>query len=291
MNKKNKIMLVALSIIIVFILIIVICPMILNSVEQSKYSSFNSSKNKILQSAQNKYSADVNNVNNTVTQYTIGELIEGGYIDANTKNPLTGKKYDKDTKVIVSNENGKIKLYYINGNTMLELIRELNSDSGVYFENNEYIYKGNKAKNYISFNQSIYRIMKVDNLGYMYIIKDECSKLITKNNIESNLLTVYNDKFDEYMKKMMDSKLNILTKDEYNNSLIDGETFIKSNKDMWLKDENSYKLLDGISFEIYDSSSNEKGCLKYITKLKNNVVIENGDGSQFSPYIINMKNY
>ena len=31
--------------------------------------------------------------------------------------------------------------------------------------------------------------------------------------------------------------------------------------------------------------------MKYIIKLKNNIVIEKGDGTQLNPYIINMKNY
>ncbi len=291
MSKNNKIILCITSVVIILILIFIICPMILNSVEQSRYISFNESKDRILKSAENKYSADVSNVSNTITEYTVGELIESGYISKDVKNPLTGKKYDDDTKVIVSNENGKIKLYYISGSTILELVKKLNSKDGIYYENDEYIYKGTEAKNYISFNQEIYRIIKVDKMGYMYIIKENCDKTIKKNNIKSNLSTTYNDKYDVYMKKIMASKLDVITKDLYINSFINDDTYIKGNKNIWIKTENDYEIIDSVNSDIYIPASNEGACIKYVIKLKNNVVIENGDGSQLNPYTINMKNY
>ncbi len=291
MSKKNKIIIFIFSIVIVLILITIVCPMILNSVEESKYTSFNSSRDKILESAKNKYSADINNISNTVTEYTVKELIDSGYIDKNTINPLTGKKYDDDTKVMLSNENGKIKIYYINGDTLLEIVKKLNEESGIYIENNEYIYKGSKSKNYISFNQSIYRIVKVDKMGYSYIINNDCSKNVHKNKINTNLSTVYNDKYDEYMKKMMSSKINMITKKIYDDSYDKSDTYIESNNNMWIKDGNNYLILDNITGETLKTNTDQYACMKYIIKLKNNIVIEKGDGTQLNPYIINMKNY
>lgn len=46
-------------------------------------------------------------------------------------------------------------------------------ESGLYQINNEYIYKGNKVNNYLSFFGNIYRIIKIDSNGNLRLIKEQ----------------------------------------------------------------------------------------------------------------------
>lgn len=288
--KKGFTLIELLSVIIILAVISVIAyPKILDVIESSKISAFSSSKKLIIDSAKNKYLADATNAN--VTEYKVVDLIEDGYIQKGAKNPLTGKEYNDDAKVLITNEDGNINFYYIDGETLISKIQNLNEENGLYKENDGYIYKGKNAKNYISFNEEIYRIIKVDDNGYIYILKNDCNNLIEKNNVSENLQTMYNDEYIESVKKMIQENIGLLTRNLYENSIIDGGTYITNGNDMWISDGTEYKILTSDTNEMINSDNNSKACTKIVLKLKNYLVIENGEGTQFNPYIVNMKKY
>ena len=57
-----------------------------------------------------------------------------------------------------------------------------------------------------------------------------------------------------------------------------------------LNDNLDYKILTSDTNEIIKDDSVD-ACIKMVLKLRNNIIVQNGDGSEFNPYIINMQNY
>ena len=49
----------------------------------------------------------------------------------------------------------------------------VNSDEGLYFIGNEYIYRGEYVKNFVNFGGQIFRILKIDSEGNLKVIQDE----------------------------------------------------------------------------------------------------------------------
>ena len=287
--KKGFTLIELLAVIVLLGIISAIAyPKILDVIENSKISAFNSSKKLIIESAKTKYLADASKAN--VTEYKVVDLIEDGYINKGTKNPLTGKDYSDSTKVLVTNEDGNIKFYYIDGDTLLSKISKLDNNSGLYKENDEYLFKGENAKNYISFNEKIYKIIKIDKNGYTYIIENECNNSSKRDNVNSSLVTIYNDQYSEDEKKMISDNLEIISANMYKGTLLNNSTFIKNGKDMWINDNLDYKILTSDTNEIIKDDSVD-ACIKMVLKLRNNIIVQNGDGSEFNPYIINMQNY
>lgn len=288
--KKGFTLIELLAVIVILAVISVIAyPKILDIIESSKIRAFDSSKKLIIESAETKYLADVNSSN--ITEYKVLDLIDDGYIKKGAKNPLTGKEYEDSTKILITNDSGNINFYYIEGSTILDKIKDLKEDSGIYKQDNEYIYKGINAKNYLSFNGEIYRIIKIDNMGYIYIVKNDCDNIIEKAKLQSNLITMYNDEYDESIKKMILNSEGLLTYDIYNQSILDGDTYIYNGNDIWIYKDNDFKILTSITDELTDSKDDDKACARIVLKLKNYLIVENGDGSQFNPYKVNIKNY
>ncbi len=288
--KKGFTLIELLSVIVILGVVAVIAtPKILNVVENSRISAFDSSKKLIIESAKRKYLSDGSKTG--VTEYKVVDLIKENYINSNAKNPLTGKKYDENTKIVVVNEDKKINFYYVEGTTFTSIIKDLNENDGVYQINNEYVYKGTNAKNYVSFNEEIYRIVKVDSNGYVYIVKNDCDNVVEKKNIELVMKTSYNDDYTESTKKLINNNENMITTQIYNESMINSNTYISNGNDMWINQNNDYKILTSGTNEIVNSNENSNACMKNVIRLKNYLVIENGDGTQFNPYILDIKNY
>ena len=174
--KKAYTLIELLSVIVILAIISAITyPKILDAIASSKISAYNSAKGNIIQSAKLKYLADVNS--SKIQEYSIDELIEEGYLNEETKNPLTNQKYE-NTKILITNEDGSITYNYVEGNTLYDIISTQNDKTGVYKSNEDYVYKGVDANNYISFNSQIYRILKLDEYRNMYLLKDEINEKI-----------------------------------------------------------------------------------------------------------------
>ena len=261
-------------------------PKILDVIEKSRISAFDSAKKNIISAAKNKYIASVND--SKITEYNVVDLIEDGYVSSNTKNPITGKDYEKEVKVVVVNEDNNIKFYYVNGNTMYDVIKRENNAENEY---DDYIFKGNANNNYISFNEEIYRIIKVDSYGYTYIIKDVSDNNIQKKDINTYLNHNINDEIKENYVKYIESDEGILSKDLYELTIENSSSYILKNKNMWIKQGDDYKILNVDTDEITDASNNDIASVKNVLKLKNIFVVEKGDGTQFNPYTINILNY
>lgn len=276
--KKAYTLIELLAVIAIIAIISAIAyPKIIDVIGSSKIKAYDISKKNIIESAKLKYLADANNA--LVTEYSVVDLINDGYIRKDTKNPLTNDDY-KDEKVVITNENGDISIEYVDGKTLYNIISDATLDDGLYKEENIYLYKGNNAKNYISFNGEIYRILKTDLYRNVYIIKSEDDKNISKSVIDDYISCYYNDNYSEKVKKSI-KNVKILEYNDYVNSYDDNDTFILNNSNIWVNN-NGYKVLD-----FNNNLTNlESATAKLVVVLNNNVTIESGNGTQLNPYIV-----
>ncbi len=256
-------------------------PKIIDVIGASRLTAYNVSKSNIVDSAKLKYLADVTS-SSSVTEYSIKELIDTGYVKNGAKNPLTNDDFDNDTKVLITNENGNVNYDFVEGKTIYDYVSNKDEKSNVYRINNELIFKGYVLENYAIFNGEIYRIMKVDKYRRVYLIK-ESSKKLYKNellNYENNFI---NDNFDENATKKIYGKASVISTDLYNQTFINNISYINMDNNDWIKDNNEYITI-GMNKEIVNSDYAKT----YITiKLNNNIIVTGGNGTQLNPYVLN----
>lgn len=280
MNKRAYTLVEILSVIVILAVISAIAyPKIIDVIGSSRLTAYNASKNGIIKSAKIKYLSDVNN--SKVIEYTVDDLIDDGYLKKDIKNPITNEKYD-NTKVIITNENDKISYSYVEGKTLFDLINTKNDKDGLYEENEVLLYKGINSKNYVSFNGEIYRIIKCDKYRNIYILKDT-KKNVNKSDITDYVNSYYNDNYSEIMKDNIVS-YNLLDYSDYINSFLNKESFITINNDIFIKNNNDYKVLSYLSNELIQK---ENANILLVIKIKNSLTVQSGSGTQLDPYIIN----
>ena len=280
MKKHGFTLIELLSVIIILAIISVIAyPKVADVIALSKISAYNSAKGNIIESARLKYIADVNNPK--IVEYTIDDLITSGYLSKDTKNPLTNKDYE-NTKVLVTNDNGDISFKYVEGNTLYDEISALNDKSGVYKQDNDYIFKGINNNNYVSFNKEIYRILKVDEMRNVYLLKDEINKIVNKNELDEYIMSYYNDNYSEKIKRNI-LMIDILGYDDYKNSFINDNSYITNNNNIWVRKGNDVRSLSYITEEM---TNDNKANIRMVLKLKSNISVIKGDGSQLNPYVL-----
>lgn len=267
------------TIAILSIISVIAYPKIVDVIGSSRLAAYNVSKSNIVNSAKLKYLADVNS--SYITEYTVQDLIDSGYIKKDTKNPLTDEAYDISSKVLITNNNGVVNYEYVEGKTLYDYVSSKSEKENVYRINNELIYKGNNSLNYVSFNGDIYRIVKIDKYRRAYITKETTEK-IERNNILDYQSSYINDNFDEYIKNKLYASASILSLDLYNQTLLNSESYINMDNNDWIKVNNEYKVMT-----MNNEFINVDSAKAYIViKLNNNVIVSGGNGTQLKPYII-----
>lgn len=280
MKNKAYTLIELLSVIVILAIIGAIAvPRVLETIGISKITAYNVAKENIISSAKLKYLADVNSFK--ATQYTVDDLIEGGYLKKDIKNPITNEKYE-NTKIVITNENGDIKYNYVEGSTLYDVISNLNDKDGVYKLDDTYIFKGNNVNNYLSYDGKIYRILKIDEYRKIYLLLDDELEKVTKNSIQEFINSYYNDNYLEKSKNNIVS-IDMLHFSDYTNTFIDNETFINNNIDIWLKDNKDYKVLSYLTNQLTDKIIANP---ILVIKMKNSLIVKDGNGTQLKPYII-----
>lgn len=282
LRKKDFVSVGVLLIIVsIFVLSVFAVPAIYNLKENFNISKYESTKSNIINGAKSKFSASVNDIgNDDVVEYTVKELMDEGYLKEVEINPLTGEKYKDDDKVLVISKNGNLSYKFISGNTLL---KEIKSSSDVKNVNNSFYYYGKSTKNYISFNEEIYRIIKVDEKNKIYIISERQIKKIEKNNIESFLNIYKNDKLIN--SKNYVEKVELLDSETYDNTKKDNISFIDNDNYFWLKKDNEIKVYDSMNQMYVDEF--DKAWINPVIIIDNSLVIEKGNGTRLNPYVVN----
>ena len=181
------------------------------------------------------------------------ELIKNGYIKE--------KNINKNNKKIVAViNNNKIEDLYFKNNFFKDLFP---CDSICYINKN----------NYIGFNNDIYRIVKVDKEGYIYLTNNK-SDSINTNEIDSYLKKKYN----ELDKMMVKDVISISLEDLKESNAFELED------NLLVKIGNDYKTYNYVTEKVEDNK--EKTDVIPLIVLKNDISHEMGEGTKFNPYII-----
>lgn len=279
--KKGFTLIELLAVIAILAVISVIAyPKVIDTIGASRLTAYNVSKSNIVDAAKLKYLADVNST--SITEYTVQDLIDTGYIKKGTKNPLTDEEYDNNTKVLITNNNGVIKYEYIEGKTLYDYVSTKSEKENVYKVNNEFIYKGKDSLNYVSFNKEIYRLVKVDMYRRAYLVKETDEK-IDKQNIAEYEKSYTNDNFDEEVRNKLFSDASIISLELYNQTILNNASYINMDNNDWIKDNNEYKVMTmNNEFTSVDSAKTY-----IVLKLNGNVTVSGGNGTQLKPYVLN----
>lgn len=279
--KKGFTLIELLAVILILAIISVIAyPKVIDTIGASRLTAYNVSKSNIVDAAKLKYLADVNST--SITEYTVQDLIDTGYIKKGTKNPLTDEDYDNNTKVLITNNNGVVRYEYVEGKTLYDYVSTKSEKENVYKVNNEFVYKGKDSLNYVSFNKDVYRIVKVDMYRCAYLVKETDEK-IDKQNIEEYENSYTNDNFDEEVRNKLFSDASIISLELYNQTILNNSSYINMDNNDWIKDNNEYKVMTmNNEFTSVDSAKTY-----IILKLNGNVTVSGGNGTQLKPYILN----
>ncbi len=279
--KKGFTLIELLAVIMILSVISVIAyPKVIDAIGASRLTAYNVSKSNIVDAAKLKYLADVNST--SITEYTVQDLIDTGYIKKGTKNPLTDEEYDNNTKVLITNNNGVVKYEYVEGKTLYDYVSAKSEKDNVYKINNEFIYKGKDSLNYVSFNKDVYRLVKVDKYRSAYLVK-ETDVMINKENIEEYEKSYTNDNFDEEVRNKLFSDASIISLELYNQTILNNTSYINMDNNDWIKDNNEYKVMTmNNEFTSVDSAKTY-----IVLKLNGNVIVSSGNGTQLNPYLLN----
>lgn len=279
--KKGFTLIELLAVILILAIISVIAyPKVIDTIGASRLTAYNVSKSNIVDAAKLKYLADVNST--SITEYTVQDLIDTGYIKKGTKNPLTDEDYDNNTKVLITNNNGVVRYEYVEGKTLYDYVSTKSEKENVYKVNNEFVYKGKDSLNYVSFNKDVYRIVKVDMYRCAYLVKETDEK-IDKQNIAEYEKSYTNDNFDEEVRNKLFSDASIISLELYNQTILNNSSYINMDNNDWIKDNNEYKVMTmNNEFTSVDSAKTY-----IVLKLNGNVTVSGGNGTQLKPYILN----
>ena len=279
--KKGFTLIELLAVIAILAIISVIAyPKVIDTIGASRLTAYNVSKSNIVDAAKLKYLADVNST--SITEYTVQDLIDTGYIKKGTKNPLTDEEYDNNTKVLITNNNGVVRYEYVEGKTLYDYVSTKSEKENVYKVNNEFIYKGKDSLNYVSFNKEIYRLVKVDMYRCAYLVKETDEK-IDKQNIAEYEKSYTNDNFDEEVRNKLFSDASIISLELYNQTILNNASYINMDNNDWIKDNNEYKVMTmNNEFTSVDSAKTY-----IVLKLNGNVTVSGGNGTQLKPYVLN----
>lgn len=279
--KKGFTLIELLAVILILAVISVIAyPKVIDTIGASRLTAYNVSKSNIVDAAKLKYLADVNST--SITEYTVQDLIDTGYIKKGTKNPLTDEDYDNNTKVLITNNNGVVRYEYVEGKTLYDYVSIKSEKENVYKVNNEFVYKGKDSLNYVSFNKDVYRLVKVDMYRCAYLVKETDEK-IDKQNIEEYEKSYTNDNFDEEVRNKLFSDASIISLELYNQTILNNSSYINMDNNDWIKDNNEYKVMTmNNEFTSVDSAKTY-----IVLKLNGNVTVSGGNGTQLKPYILN----
>ena len=162
--------------IIIFVLLIII-----NSCSSNSGNSYEKIEKKMVDAAKKFYSARKNKLpkeEGSSVEVTIGTLSDAELMDEVTDPKDKSKSCTGHVEVTkVGDEYSYLPFLTCKGNYepkyLTDIIKNVKTDeygNGVYTINDELVYKGSDVKNYVSFNNQLWRIVKVDNDGDIKLV-------------------------------------------------------------------------------------------------------------------------
>lgn len=201
--------------------------------------------------------------------------------------------------------------------TLTQNTEIVSEGSGLYRENGLYVFKGEKANNYIKYANMLWRIIRTNADGSIEMITNDYINILAwdfngKDYVESDINKYLNDVFLKQLDtsylvktsictdvmesvdkftcevKNTDYYVTLLQANDYLNSVVDDTTYVSHDEDMvWLGSyENSKKAWVADGSNISTSEMSNTYFVKPVVTLKNAVALLGGVGSQEDPYII-----
>ncbi|MBR4619287.1 MAG: hypothetical protein IKO49_08285 [Bacilli bacterium] len=215
---KDKMKKILLLIVLITVLLVIIFWLL--SLRAGGKKSF-SDVEKVMASAAKEYYSEhkslLPSTNKATSEVSLQKLVNGNYMKEVSK--YNSKASNCSGKVIVeNNDDSYLYVAYLdcgNNYTTTELYREITkssnvvtSDSGVYYMNNEYVYRGEKVNNFVKMDDNLWRIVKVDSNNDVVLISNDAYRNTRKwddrYNSERKLNYGYNDYKISRIKEFLD---------------------------------------------------------------------------------------
>lgn len=217
-------------------------------------------KNIIIDKAKLYISDNINNFNGK-SEIKLKDLIDGNYFTEEEKKDVTSDLYDEETRIFFTVNNEKIEDIYLKDELFSKLFR---CDEICYINENNYIY----------YNNDLYRILKVDSSGNIYIVNNE-PKEISATNIDQILKNKYNE-----LNKKISNNVDLISLNDINNS-----EFLNIEKDVLLSSPAGYKIYSVAEGTTKDVDVDKVDAI-YVIKLLNTINYKLGNGNKFNPYVV-----
>lgn len=197
----------------------------------------------------------------------------------------------------------------------------VNSGNGLYFEDNNYIFKGTVDNNYLYYSGILWRIVKINQDQSIKIISEESLTNLFNDQAESlqkSILNIWMQDYllpklshDEYLntnptcidivtnidgkecqKYLNNEKLGFLSIDEYVNAL-GKKSYLNNGRSWWLSNQDDAQSRWYINNEggISNANNNLSHGLRVTVTLKNSITSLSGDGTLSNPFIIEQDHY
>lgn len=270
--KKDKIHSGSIVIIMsLFIITILIIPFYNNIKYNINENEYKNNTNELIKGVKTKYIGDINSLEEEKI-YTVKELIKEGYLTNKDKNPITGKKYSNNDKIKVINSNGTLIFKLINGKSLYEIISKKEKINQDYYLS---------ENNYISFNENIYRILKI-NKNNIYIIKEIPETKISYYEVNNYLNSYKNDNIKSNYKDNIIS-IELPTIDLITSSYKNNKSYLYLNKNLWVVDKDNLKLYN---FEDKEYINEEDGMINPVLIINGLTPVIKGNGAITNPYVL-----
>ena len=192
---------------------------------------------------------------------TIKDLISNKYLTGSEIDPVTNQEYDEKTRIVIKVKDNKVEDIYL---TNVPFKNILSCKDVCYMD----------FDNYLSYDNDIYRIIKIDSQGLIYITNGE-TKTVNKNDISTYLKNEYNSS----------EKSIVSTVVSVSNTDIEKSNTINIDNNIAVNTSSGYKLYN-INNNTIEDITVEKVDIIPVIVLKDSIIYEKGDGSKFDPYIL-----
>lgn len=262
MNTKEKYICLFLVVASVFLLSLTFFNNKINFSNLLKASVVdnNTNNNEVINAARNYANDNISALKNE-TVITVKDLINNKYLTGNEVDPVTNQEYDEKTRIIIKVKNNKVEDIYL---TNVPFKNILSCKDVCYMD----------FDNYISYKNDIYRIIKIDSQGLIYITNGE-TKTINKNDISSYLKNEYNSSDKSIVSNIV----------SVSNTDIEKSNVINLDNNIIVNTSSGYKLYNINNNTIQDINIDKVNIIPVIV-LKDSIIYEKGNGSKFDPYIL-----
>lgn len=187
---------------------------------------------------------------------------------------------------------------------------------GLYRVSGSFLYKGKNVDNYVIYNNSLWRIMKVNSDGSLDMVNDSFVNGMDWNSEivaykDSDIRKYLNDEYLKTLNKDLlttttfcldtvnelgsitcnesnsEDYVRLLSATEFLNSQVDGQTFLSSNdENVWLYNNSDDAVWYTNGINISKGSSTLGYLVKPVVHVKNSAALQGGNGTKEDPYII-----